>query len=223
MKTGWPASAWQAIGLIGGAAGCIAYAVVAHRAASAPAPGLYEAAVFIVPLMGLALLAAWRSAHRALWMVAWLTACAGLWAARGQLGAGTQWVLLVQHVAINAALCLGFGKTLARGSQPLVSRFAKVVHGELSPRLARYTRGATVAWTLFFGITALLSVLLFALAPAPLWSGFVNLLSLPLLGAMFAGEYLARLVLIPRDERSGFLEAFQAYRQFSQRKGARPR
>lgn len=173
--------------------------------------------------MGLALLAAWRSAHRAVWMTAWLSVCAGLWLGRGELGAGTQWVLLVQHVAINAALCFGFGKTLAPNSEPLISRFAKIVHGQLSPRLARYTRGATVAWTLFFGLTALLSVLLFAMAPAPVWSGFVNLLSLPLLGAMFVGEYIARLVLIPRAERSGFLEAVNAYRQFSRRKGARPR
>lgn len=220
MKPWWPATPWQALAWVAVAACCIAYAGLAHHAASSPAPGLFEACVFIVPLMGLALAMAWRSTHRALWVAAWLAVCAGLWLARGQLGAGTQWLLLAQHVSINAALCLGFGKTLASGSVPLVSRLARIVHGELTPRVASYTRGATVAWTLFFGVNALLSTLLFALSPAPVWSAFVNLLSLPLLVAMFVGEYVARILLVPRSERSGFFEALGAYRQFSQRKGA---
>ena len=210
------------LGWAAAAIGCVAYALLAHHAASAPHPGLFEAAVFIVPLMAFALVPAWRSPRRAWWLAAWLAACCALWLARGRLAAGTQWVLLLQHAGINALLCFGFGRTLARGSVPLISRLAQIVHGELSPRLVRYTRLATAAWTLFFGLQVLVSVVLFAWAPAAVWSGFVNLLSMPLLAAMFAGEYLVRLLVIPPEERSGFLQAMKAYRQFSRRDGAGP-
>lgn len=218
-----PANIWQALSGTAAVAGCIAYAWVAHRAASAPNPGLFEACVFIVPLMAVALAVAWRSPARAWWLLGWVAVAVALWTLRDRLGAGTQWVLLLQHVGINAALCLGFGRTLARDSVPLIARLARMVHGELSPRLVRYTRGATLAWTLFFALTALLSVLLFALAPAAVWSGYVNLLSLPLLVAMFAAEYLARVLMIPRSERSGFFEALTLYRRFSRDRNARPR
>ncbi|MEO7642436.1 MAG: hypothetical protein ABI919_00175 [Ramlibacter sp.] len=217
-----PASIWQALGGAVVVAGCIAYTLLAHYAASVRDPGLFEACVFIVPLMAVALAVAWRSSSRAWWLLGWAAAAVALWTVRDRLGAGTQWVLLLQHVGINAALCLGFGRTLGRDSIPLISRLAQMLHGELSPRLVRYTRGATLAWTLFFAITALLSVLLFALAPAAVWSGYVNLLSVPLLAAMFAGEYIARVLLIPREERSGFFEALALYRRFSRNRNARP-
>lgn len=216
------ATAWQVLGWAVAAAGCIGYALLAHRAASAPAPGLFEAAVFIVPLLAVAAVAAWRSPHRALWLALWLAVCCALWLERGRLAAGTQWVLLLQHAGINLLLALGFGRTLARGSVPLISRLAEIVHGTLSPRLVGYTRNATLAWAVFFALNALVSVALFALAPAAVWSAFVNLLSMPLLGAMFAGEYLVRVLRIPREERGGFMQSVAAYRQFSQRKSAPP-
>jgi uncharacterized membrane protein len=207
---------WAAAGV-----GCLAYAVLAHRAASAGNPGLFEAAVFIVPLMALSLVMAWRSTRRALWLALWLAVAVALFLARDQLGASTQWVLLLQHVAINAMLCLGFARTLAAGSVPLVSRFAKIAHGTLTPRIESYTRRVTWAWVIYFGLTAIASVLLFALAPPTVWSIFVNLLSLPLLVAMFAGEFLVRSLVVPRAERSGFFKALAAYRQFASGKSAK--
>lgn len=222
MKAWRSVTAKQALGWAGVALGCVGYAVLAHHAASAAAPGLFEAAVFIVPLMAFALLLAWRSPRRGGWLALWLVAGFALFLARDRLAASTQWVLLFQHVGINGMLFLGFGRTLVPGSQPLVSRFAELVHGTLSPLLARYTRGATWAWVIYFGLTAVVSVLLFALAPPAVWSAFVNLLSMPLLGAMFAGEYLVRRWLVPRSERSGFFQAMTAYRQFSERKSAKP-
>ncbi len=218
-----PGPAWR---LAGGAAVAIAfigYAVLAHWAASAREPGLLQACVFIVPLMAFAAVVAWRLPHRTLWLAAWLAVAAALWFWRDRLAASTQWVLLLQHVGMNGALALAFGRTLAPGSVPLISRMAAVVHGTLSPRLVRYTRKVTWAWVVYFALTTAVSVLLFALAPAAVWSAFVNLFSLPLLGAMFVGEYAVRLLVVPRAERSGFLQTVAAYRAFSQRNGAQPR
>jgi uncharacterized membrane protein len=212
---------WRPLGWAAVACGGAGYALLAHRAASTPAPGLLDAAVFIVPPMTFGLVLVWRSAARAAWLALWLAVAAALFLLRDRLAVGTPWMLLLQDVGINAALCLGFGRTLAAGSVPLVSRFAEIVHGPLSPRLMRYTRRLTCAWALFFGLTATASILLFALAPPVIWSAFVNLLSLPLLATMFAVEYLVRSLVLPRAERGGFFESLAAYRQFSRRQRAK--
>jgi uncharacterized membrane protein len=83
----------------------------------------------------------------------------------------------------------------------------------MSPALARYTRGVTLAWTIFFGAVATVSVALFFLAPRPLWSAFANLLTLPLVGAMFAAEYAVRVRVLPPEERGGLADAARAYWQ----------
>lgn len=210
---------WQAAGWVGAVAGCIVYALLTHHAASAPQPGLLEAAILIVPLMGFALVVAWRSPGRRWWLAVWLAVAMALFLARNQVPAGTAWVLLAQHVCINLALGLAFARTLAPGSKPMVSRLAERVHGALSPRLQRYTLSATWAWVAYFCLTALVSVLLFALAPVELWSAFINFLSLPLLLAMFAGEYLVRIIVIPRGERAGFIQSMTAWRQRDQQAG----
>lgn len=205
------------------AAGGIGYAVLAHHAASAPQPGLFEALVFIVPLMAVAALLAWRSDHRRGWIALWLLAAAALFLLRERLAGSTAWVLLLQHAGINLLLAAGFGRTLAPGQVALLSRLARTVHGDATtPRVLAYTRAATWAWVAYFVATAGVSVLLFAFAPAPVWSAFVNLLSLPLLGAMFAGEFALRVLLIPRAERSGFVESMQAYRRLSRERSAGP-
>jgi uncharacterized membrane protein len=216
------APAWRRLGWAAAAVAGVAYAVLAHQAASAPAPGLFEAMVFIVPFMAAAALLAWRSVRRPLWLGLWLLAAGALFLLRDQLGGGTPWLLLMQHVGINLLLMAVFARTLAPGQVPLLTRLAHIVHGaDTTPRVVSYTRGATWAWVAYFALMALASLVLFAAAPVAVWSGFVNLLSLPLLGAMFAGEFAVRVLVIPRDERSGFVESVQAYRRFTQQRSVR--
>lgn len=217
MNAPRPPLSWRALaGGLGAAAVAVGYALLCHLAASAPDPGLLEAAVFIVPLMAFALVLAWRSVHRVVWLALWLAGCGALFLLRDRLGAGTTWVLLLQHVGIYALIGLGFARTLVPGAVPLVTQLALLVHGgTLTPLQRRYTGGVTWAWTLYFAASSAASVLLFAFAPVAVWSAFVNLLSMPLLGAMFVGEYLVRLVVVPRAERGGFTQAIMAYRQFT--------
>lgn len=222
MKSRRTVAAWRIAGWVLAGFGCIVYAVLTHRAVAAATAGPFEAGLILAPLLALGLVLAWRSRRRAGWLALWLGALAALYLARHRIAAGSQWLLLLQHVGFNAALCLGFGRTLASGAQPLVSRLAEVVHGPLSPRLMRYTRNVTWAWVIYFGLTAAASLLLFALAPAEVWSVFANLLSLPLLAAMFAAEYLVRIVAIPRAERGGFFQSVAAYRRFTRGEAARP-
>ena len=209
---------WRTLGWIAVAAACVLYAFLAHRAAASASPGPFDAAVLVSPLLTLALVLAWRSRHRAWWLTLWFASCAGLILATRHGAPAPQWVLLLEHGGINASLAIAFGRTLLPGRQPLISGLAAVVHGQLTPRVAAYTRGATGAWALYFGLTAAASVLLFALAPLSVWSAFTTLFSLPLLAAMFAGEYLVRILVVPRSERAGFLESIAAYREFARRK-----
>jgi len=191
----------------------IAYALLSHRAAASTTPDLQGALVALAPLLGLGFMLAWRSQQRALMLALNLAACAVIYAFRSWLVAHYNWVFLLQHAGTYALLCVAFGKTLQRGGTPMISRFASIVHGSLTPALTRYTRAATWSWTFYFGATAGLSLLLFWLAPVAVWSTFANLLGIPLLGLMFVGEYAARCYVLPAADRAGPLAAIRAYRQ----------
>lgn len=191
----------------------LSYSVLAHLAAASAVPGLLNALVAIIPLIGLAFLMAWRSSQRLRLLVLCLAACAALYGFRAWFITHYNWIFLLQHAGIYALLCVAFGRTLQNGQTPMISRFARIVHGELSPVLIRYTRSATWAWTFYFGGIVGLSLLLFWLAPVPVWSAFANLLGIPLLGLMFAGEYAVRCYMLPAADRAGPLDAIRAYRQ----------
>jgi uncharacterized membrane protein len=90
----------------------------------------------------------------------------------------------------------------------------------MTPALIRYTRSVTWAWTIYFGMTSALSLLLFRLAPIAVWSTFANLLGPVLLVLMFAAEYGVRFLVLPASDRAGPLEAIRAYRRSSASSGA---
>ena len=93
---------------------------------------------------------------------------------------------------IYAALLVYFARSLAVGNTPVISRFAAIVRGPLPPDIAAYTRGATLAWCLFFAAQILLSTGLFLLAPRTSWLFFVSTATWPLVLVMFAAEFLYR-------------------------------
>jgi uncharacterized membrane protein len=196
-----------------GIALCLAYSMLAHWASVHPEPGVWPVLVALFWVLVLAVSLAWRSAHRWLWLALCLAGAAGLASMGDWLRLHYQWLFFLEHAGVQSLLCIAFGRTLAPGQTPLVSRFAAVVHGPLTPALQRYTRGVTWAWTLYFGLMASLSVLLFAFAPMAWWSGFANLLGLPLMALMFGGDYLARRWLLPPEQVTGLWQAVQAYRQ----------
>lgn len=130
------------------------------------------------------------------------------------------WLYLAQHAGVNALLGVVFGRTLIGGREPLVTRFAALVHEDMTPALLKYTRRVTMAWTLYFLATTLLSLLLFFFGPIEVWSVFVNILPLPLLAAMFVIENEVRKRVLPPEQQVGILGAIRAFRAF--RAGSRP-
>lgn len=201
---------WAGLLLLG-----VGYSVLSHIAAASAAPDLLDALVAIAPLVGLAFMMAWRSSQRSTMLALCLAGCVALYGFSAWLVTHYNWVFLLQHAGIYALLCVAFGRTLQAGRTPMISGFARIVHGGLSPALIVYTRWATWAWSIYFGSIAALSLLLFWLAPIAIWSAFANLLGVPLLGLMFAGEYAARCYVLPAADRAGPLEAIRAYRQAS--------
>lgn len=200
---------WTAIALLAGA-----YFAFAHLSTAAAQPTLAGAIVAVGPVLALAVLIAWRSSQRVAGFAAVLACVALLWAARDLVEQHFSWVYFVQHAGTNALLAVVFGRTLRSGQTPLCTRLAEFVHRPaVPPVVVRYTRQVTVAWTLFFAVSATLSTSLFALAPVEVWSFYANLLGMPLVGLMFVGEYLVRCRVLPREHRPSLMDTVRAYRQ----------
>jgi uncharacterized membrane protein len=103
------------------------------------------------------------------------------------------WIYLMQNLSMQCLLSWVFGHTLRPGHEPLISQFARRIHGaDYSPRIATYTRRATWAWTLFPLVMGLTSIILFVTAPQSTWTFFVSFVEFALLGLMFVLEYAAR-------------------------------
>lgn len=124
------------------------------------------------------------------------------------------WLTLLQNVSTQGALALLFGATLRRGVEPLVARFARRVHSsDYNADIARYARGATWAWTLFFVAMVIAPVLLFAFATVETFSLFVNVWALPLLAFMFGAEYAARRWILRGVRHVPLWRSFTVYRE----------
>lgn len=191
----------------------IAWAVAAHLGSTGEGSPDFNTALGVAPLVAAAAMLIGRSRHLALVVAGTLSllgALALLWTTMRQNVAA---LYLLQHVGINLALASLFGRTLRGPGEALVTRLARLVYPQgISPRKIRYTRGVTLAWTLFFIANATLSALLYLFAPAAIWSVYANLLGLPLIASMFLGEHLWRMRVLPPEERPGVAEIVRAWR-----------
>ena len=130
-------------------------------------------------------------------------------ALRDSLGAAA--LAGLAHAGAYLALLAYFGRSLRAGREPLITRVARRIHGSVPPDMESFTRRVTVAWCGFFAGQILVSALLLAFAPHEVWSMFVNLLNLPLLGLMFAAQQAYRALrfpLVPRVSIARILTAF---------------
>ena len=195
------------------AAAVLGYYWLAHTVSASDNAGLSAILMGLLPLTALALVLCWRSRRRVVLTSACLLLTAGLIVAWPHLHAHPSWMYFLQHVLSNLLLAWIFGRTLFGGRQALITYFASFVHRPtMSPRVARFTRQATVAWTIFFLSMAGISTLLFALATVEIWSIFANLLALPLVISMFLGEYLVRRRVLPPHELTSIMGSIRAYR-----------
>jgi uncharacterized membrane protein len=204
---------------LGIAALLIGYPLLAHYTNESAHSGNLGALVAIAPVVLIALALAWRSSRRFIMLAVLVLLCVALWAGWSALEQHFGLVYWLQHVGLQLILFMTFGRTLIAGRQPLCARFAAVVHAHVTPRHEIYARQVTIAWTLFFVAMALLSTLLFFLAPLATWSVFANFLTLPLVALMFIAEYWVRRWVLPDLQPTHILDAVRAFRNTP----ARPR
>lgn len=198
-----------------------AWAVAAYVGSTGRGSPDFNTAVGVVPVAAVVAMLLGRARHPLGVAAGGLLLVAGLawlWPALRQ---NVALLYFTEHLGTNLALATLFGKTLVGPGEPLITRFARVVHdGTLSPRKLRHTRKATLAWTLFFLANATLSALLYGLAPHEIWSFYASLLTAPLVGLMFAAEHLWRMHVLPPEERPSLADVARAWRQRASIKGS---
>jgi uncharacterized membrane protein len=121
------------------------------------------------------------------------------------------WFYLAQHVVTNLIFAWLFGQTLLAPRTPLITGFAQTIHGQLPDNILRYTRGVTLAWTVFFLAQIALSLFIFYVFSLETWSLFANVLNWPLVILMFMAEYLCRKIMNPDFQHAGIKESINAY------------
>jgi uncharacterized membrane protein len=204
----------RAVRWIAIAAGAIGYPVLAHYSAATSAATTFPSlgvAVSLAPFLTILLWLTWRSPMRPAML--FLCAVVGglLWGFWGVLERNFSGVYFLQHAGTYAMLAAVFGVTLARGRQPLCTRFAEAVHGSLTPEEVCYSRQVTLAWMLFLLAISLISSVLFFFVSIEVWSAFANFLSFPLMLLMFAAEYQVRLRKLPHQKKHSIMDGILAY------------
>lgn len=193
------------------AALAVGYILIAHYTNISPGRQALGTAVALMPLILAALSSAWRAPQR-LAMLTLLAACAGLlgveWARVEPYYSTIYWS---EHAGTQMLLCMVFARTLAVGREPMCSRFARMVHGALTPASERYTRQVTAAWVIFFAMMATVSTVLFFIAPLRAWSTFANFFTAPLTCTMFIAEYAVRRTRHLGLPHAPFMAAVKAF------------
>ncbi|WP_297359800.1 hypothetical protein [Acidiferrobacter sp.] len=188
----------------------LAYPAVSYRTNTARHLDVLGALFAFAPLLLLTLTAAWTGRPRGLWLTLWAAAGLALWHDRAFIAAHYSWAYLAQDVGVLSLLCGLFLRSLRPSCMPLISRLSWLMRGSLTPLLARYTRHVTQLWAGLFGAMAIVSVLLFFGAGVRVWAFYANVLTWPLMTVVFVAEYLVRRVVVPPEERAGFLPVIQA-------------
>ena len=102
--------------------------------------------------------------------------------------------LSIMPAAVNLLLARLFQMTLGKGSEPLISRIARIARQEdpLPEELAIYTRRLTAAWALFFISLGVNSIFLAFFAGIETVMLFANTLNMVFIGLFFMIENLYR-------------------------------
>jgi len=201
---GW---SWQALIVLA----CVAYQYLVYSSVGNAQSGPLPVVLMWLPL---AVLTGWvvaRSANKLLWLSALLAIGLIVYLLEHHERLGLAATSGISHAAAYLFLLWYFGRTLARGREPAITRFARRVHAALPPAMELFTRRLTIAWCVFFTAQLIASALLLAFAPLSAWSLFINLLNLPLVSVMFVGQLVYRAIRHPDFPRASVLQAVQAF------------
>ncbi len=188
----------------------LAYPLLLHFFVVKNASGPIGIALALLPLGGYALWLLRRPEQRrrnALIVLLVIALVAGAWMGKWLDFSAAYYF---EHVLFNSIFFVLFGSSLLPGREPLITRLASRVHGGLPKEIAAYTVGVTWLWTIYFGATIVISLLLYFLAPLKVWSFFANVLQIPMVVALFIGEYWYRITFIRDFPHASIFAGMQA-------------
>jgi uncharacterized membrane protein len=200
----------------------LAGAVYQYLVHSALAGGQNESVRIALDNLPLLVLACWvaaRARNKLRWTLILLAAGTAIYVLETRATWGWAAAYGIPHAAIYLSLLWLFGSTLRHDREPLVTRFARTVHGTLTPDMATYTRKVTYAWCVFFCAQLAVSALLFCYAPPDIWSIFINVLNFPLLVLMFLGEYGYRVLIHRGFPHASLLDGVRAFNNHTAHSG----
>ena len=123
--------------------------------------------------------------------------------------ASIQFIVYAPPLAAFAFMTYFFYRTLRPGSEPLITRVARMEHPDLPPEMARHARMLTWIWSLCFVLLFLVALALAPLLELDLWSRWVHALGYIVPGLLFLGEYVYRHYRF-RERQHGSLRALIA-------------
>ena len=212
---------WHTLRMVLLAVGAVVYVVLGYLASSSDHPPVYAVLVGAIPLVAGVLATCWNSAFR--WPACGLCLLVLLMLGMNMdvLLRHASWLYFIQHAGTMIALGIMFGSTLGSDAGALCSRIALIaVSDDLDAAYLHYTWKVTLAWTVYFFASALISVGLFCFAALETWAMFAAVLTPVSLGLMFGGEYLIRLRAVPGRPHFSIAQTIQSYRKYTQRRSS---
>jgi uncharacterized membrane protein len=109
-------------------------------------------------------------------------------------------LVLAVPTAVNVLLFASFAPTLVSGP-PMIERFARLTHPDLTEPEIVWCRRWTVVWSVFFVLNALTAALLAAFAPIAMWVFHTSILGYVLMGLLLGTEWVVRKLRFKRFGR----------------------
>jgi uncharacterized membrane protein len=106
--------------------------------------------------------------------------------------------IYVPAIGVNLLLAAYFFSTLRPGSEPVITRIARVERQDFDDVVYAYTRNVTWAWALFFTGLLIEAVALIAFAPVETTLLFLNFINYVLIAIFFLAEYVYRRLRLRR-------------------------
>ena len=81
--------------------------------------------------------------------------------------------------------------------ETIIQKFARMMDGELKPKVAIYTKNVTYIWCVFIFLNLIMSIITFFL-PDEIWLWYNGCISYILMGILFSVEYIVRILFRKR-------------------------
>jgi uncharacterized membrane protein len=190
---------------------CLGYQVLVHSVLVGEHGRMLRLALATIPMLIVGYWIAKSARNKLLWTLVLMGAAATVYAVEQRDQLGLPAMTALTHGGINLFMLWVFGRTLRHHREPLITGFARRVHGTLPPYIEAYTRRVTLMWCVFFVCQVVVSSTLFVFATLDVWSLFVNMSSLPLVALMFVCEYVYRVIRYPAYKHASILKGMQMF------------